>query len=246
MKLDYHVVSLSGGKDSTAMLLMMIEKNMPIDEIIFCDTTVEFPQMYKHLEKLEEYIGRKITHLKSDKDFEWYLLHHKKTRGKYMDYPGYSFPWSRSRWCTNRLKTTVISKYFKEIKERCNVVQYIGIAYDEADRFINKPDYVYPLYEWGITEQMALDYCYEKGFNWDGLYEQMTRVSCWVCPLQRIGDVKNLYKNHKELWDKLKEWQSQTWKPFKDLRTVDEYEKRFDWEENNPNQKFFWKYIEKL
>ena len=33
-----HIVSFSGGKDSTAMLLMMLEKNMPIDEIIFCDT----------------------------------------------------------------------------------------------------------------------------------------------------------------------------------------------------------------
>jgi tRNA(Ile)-lysidine synthase TilS/MesJ len=30
-----HIVSFSGGKDSTAMLLMMIEKGMPIDEIIF-------------------------------------------------------------------------------------------------------------------------------------------------------------------------------------------------------------------
>ena len=29
-----HIVSFSGGKDSTAMLLMMLEKNMPIDEII--------------------------------------------------------------------------------------------------------------------------------------------------------------------------------------------------------------------
>ena len=33
-----HIVNFSGGKDSTAMLLKMIEKDMPIDEIIFCDT----------------------------------------------------------------------------------------------------------------------------------------------------------------------------------------------------------------
>ena len=35
-----NIVSLSGGKDSTAMLLMMLEKSYRIDEIIFCDTTV--------------------------------------------------------------------------------------------------------------------------------------------------------------------------------------------------------------
>ena len=33
-----HVVSLSGGKDSTAMLLRMIEEGMPVDIILFCDT----------------------------------------------------------------------------------------------------------------------------------------------------------------------------------------------------------------
>lgn len=49
-----HVVSFSGGKDSTAMLLMMIEKNMPIDEIIMCDTGVEFDEMYDHVEKVKK------------------------------------------------------------------------------------------------------------------------------------------------------------------------------------------------
>ena len=52
-----HIVSFSGGKDSTAMLLMMLEKNMPIDEIIFCDTGKEFTQMYEHIEKVQKYIG---------------------------------------------------------------------------------------------------------------------------------------------------------------------------------------------
>lgn len=52
-----HIVQFSGGKDSTAMLLIMLEKNMPIDEIIFCDTGKEFPQMYEHIEKVQKYIG---------------------------------------------------------------------------------------------------------------------------------------------------------------------------------------------
>ena len=34
-KQDYHVVSFSGGKDSTAMLLRMVELGMKIDMIIF-------------------------------------------------------------------------------------------------------------------------------------------------------------------------------------------------------------------
>ena len=35
---SYHAVSLSGGKDSTAMLLLMIERDMPIDVVLTADT----------------------------------------------------------------------------------------------------------------------------------------------------------------------------------------------------------------
>ena len=44
----YHTVSLSGGKDNTAMLLLMIEQDMPIDLVLSADTGMEFPEMYEH------------------------------------------------------------------------------------------------------------------------------------------------------------------------------------------------------
>lgn len=47
-KPNLHVVSLSGGKDSTAMLLGMVEEGWPIDHILFCDTGLEFEGMYHH------------------------------------------------------------------------------------------------------------------------------------------------------------------------------------------------------
>ena len=50
----YHAVSLSGGKDSSALLLLMIEKGMPIDAVISADTGMEFPEMYNHLAKLDD------------------------------------------------------------------------------------------------------------------------------------------------------------------------------------------------
>lgn len=75
-----HVVSLSGGKDSTAMLLKMIENNMQIDIILFCDTGLEFPKMYEHLDKLEKHIGRKITRIKAKQDFEYLFSEHKIKR----------------------------------------------------------------------------------------------------------------------------------------------------------------------
>ncbi len=68
-----HIVSFSGGKDSSAMLLRMIELKMPIDEIVFADTTLEFPEMYEWINKIEELINMKITRLKPLKSFnDWF------------------------------------------------------------------------------------------------------------------------------------------------------------------------------
>ena len=51
------VVSFSGGKDSTAMLLMMIERNMTIDEIVFFDTGWEWGQVYENVKLVEKMIS---------------------------------------------------------------------------------------------------------------------------------------------------------------------------------------------
>lgn len=77
-----HIVSFSGGKDSTAMLLRMVEENMQIDDIVFCDTGKEFPQMYEHIKKVEKYIKRPITIIKSDKSFDYYMFEHEKQEEK--------------------------------------------------------------------------------------------------------------------------------------------------------------------
>ena len=44
----------SGGKDSTAMVLRMIEMGEHIDEVVSCDTYKEFPAMYRHIEKVKK------------------------------------------------------------------------------------------------------------------------------------------------------------------------------------------------
>ena len=61
----------------------------------------------------------------------------------------------------------------------------------------------YPLLEWGITERQALQICYDRGYDWGGLYEFYNRCSCWCCPLQRIGELRTLRRHHPQLWAKL-------------------------------------------
>ena len=220
-----HIVQFSGGKDSTCMLLMMLERNMPIDDIIFCDTTMEFPEMYEHIDRVEQYIGIKITRLRPPHDFIYYLAKHPKTRGKNKGLLGYGWPRMWARWCTRLFKIELTAKYLRDIDD---YKLYIGIAYDEPKRHNRKRDDAeHPLYDWGITEAMALKYCYDRGFDWSGLYEKFHRTSCWCCPLQRMGELRNLRKYYPELWSKLLEMDDMVIHKFKPDWNVRQLEQRF-------------------
>lgn len=225
-----HVVSLSGGKDSTAMLLRMIEEGWPVDHIIFCDTGLEFPEMYDHIDKLEVYIGRPITRLKAQKDFEYYMLEYtpKRKNPDLIGKIGLSWPGPRKRWCNSWLKTRIIENYVKNLSKEHNLVRYIGIAADEPDRVREKR---YPLVEWGMTEADCLEYCLERGFDWGGLYNIFHRVSCWCCPLQSYDELRKLRKHFPEKWEQLRRWDQQTWRTFRKDYSVEQLETRFAFED---------------
>ena len=235
-----HVVSCSGGKDSTALILMMMDKGMPIDVVLNCDTGMEFPEMYEHLDKLEaeikERIGIGITRLRADHSFEYYFLEAPVKRRRDTEFSakfgknhtGYGWAGPKMRWCTTRLKTDIINRYLTELRKKYDVVQYVGIAADEPKRI---RDLNYPLVEWGVTEADALQYCYDHGYDFGGLYKLFHRVSCWCCPLQGLSELRNLRKHFPELWAKLLYWETRTWRSFRADYSVDELEIRFAFEE---------------
>ena len=209
----FRVVSLSGGKDSTAMLLLMLERNMPVDLVIWADTTMEFPEMYEHISKLDEHLYRErglhITALRHPRGFEWMMFDVSDGIGKKsLDYrleqnislTGRGWPNMRNRWCTGFLKAHLINKFSNTLKGEHKVLHYIGIAADEAHRCKNGQ---YPLVEWGITEAQALEICYDRGFDFGGLYRIYHRVSCWCCPLQRVDELRKLRRHHPRLWEHL-------------------------------------------
>jgi 3'-phosphoadenosine 5'-phosphosulfate sulfotransferase (PAPS reductase)/FAD synthetase len=218
-----HIVSFSGGKDSTALLLMMLDKGMQVDDIVFCDTGMEFDEMYNHIDKVEKQIKRTITRLISEKGWDYYMFEHIKTKGKNMGSRGYSFPTPLGRWCTDRLKQRPFKKYIKDIDEP---TIYIGIASDERKRIKDNGE-KYPLVDWEVSEKDALEYCYSKGFDWGGLYEKFSRVSCWCCPLQNINSLRSLYHDFPEKWEVLKEMQRKSSNDFRYKYSVFYYDKKF-------------------
>lgn len=248
-KKEYHAVSFSGGKDSTAMLLMMIEKGMPIDGVFWADTGMEFPEMYQHIEKVDEYLFRErgihIHVLRHPHGFEWLMFEEPKKRSSALERRiqagislyGNGWPGIRVRWCTGQLKTHLINKEVRYLKGEYNAVSYIGIAYDEQKRCKEER---YPLVEWKVTEEEALQYCYSKGFDWDGLYEIYHRCSCWCCPFQRIGELRKLRKHHPELWERmldmderaLRQFGATALGTFREGWTVRALDERFELEED--------------
>ena len=224
-----HIVGFSGGKDSTAMLLRMIELKMPIDEIRYFDCgSWEFPQTQKHISKVEKYINRPIKRLYSKHTFD-YFFSEKKTKGGYK---GYGFPVVGWRWCTGR-KIAALKKGLKK-----DDIEYIGYTTDELQRTFkskrtnHKAREEYPLIKWGWSEEDCLKYCYSKGFTWDGLYNYFPRISCWCCPLQRIGTLRILRKHFSELWQRLLKMQKSTWSTFRmNGKTVFDLDKRFEEED---------------
>lgn len=135
----------------------------------------------------------------------------------------------RLRWCTRTLKLDVTNKYLAALNGKYEVIQYIGIAADEQYRLIRKVgrNHKHPLVEWGWTEQTCLDYCYSKGYDWEGLYEHFDRVSCWCCPLQSLDNLRTLRKHFPDLWEELRQMDKRTWRNFRADYTIEQLEKRF-------------------
>lgn len=234
--MSQNVVSFSGGKDSTALIFMMLERGEKIDRIINIDTTKEFPQMYKHIEEVQKRISIEIETVKID--FDYWFSEHIKTRGKMKGEKGYGWPDFRNRWCT-ALKSECFAQLVSSglytgkrgmPKISTEIIECHGIAADEEKR-LNKNtarNIRYPLAEYGITESMALKYCYDLGFTWDGLYnEGRSRVSCYCCPLQRIGELRLTFENHPHLWDKIQDMDKKSFRKFRSDYSVDDLIKKF-------------------
>lgn len=232
-----YIASCSNGKDSLAMVLTLLEKNAPLDHVVFIDTGKEFKSIYKVWEKLSLILGKAgIEHSKitPDKTFDYYFSEHEVHCQNGNTKNGYSWCGGRTRWMTT-FKQLLLSKFYKQTYPDDTIVEYVGIASDELDRVkferLNTVK-IYPLILWQMSENDCLIKCYKKGFNWTedngvDLYDVLDRVSCFCCGNKNLTELKAIHDHLPEYWQKLRDMQSLTPIPFKGDKTVFDLEKMF-------------------
>ena len=233
-----YIASVSFGKDSLAMLLLILEKNKPLDEVIFYDTGMEFQAIYNIRDtviRLLKEKGIKYTELKPKLPFEYVMFEKPVKHRNGTISKGYSWCGGRCRWGTTE-KNTIIKKYLKE-NYNDDYKEYVGIAYDEPNRIKDDDKKIYLLYDLKYTEEDCLRYCYSKGYSWeeDGidLYSVLDRVSCWCCANKNLKGLRAYYKYLPTYWNKLKELQSKTERPFRNNKeSIFDLEERFKKEES--------------
>lgn len=230
------IVSFSGGKDSTWMLLEMIRRKEHIDEVVFFDTGWEFPQMIDHVAKIKKLVednGITFTTLHPDKSFDYYMFNYEFTKRDGTQGKGRSWCGGRCRWGTLE-KLKAINSYFENEPDH---IQCVGIAIDEPERLKKerKGNKRFPLAEWGITEEECLQGCYSLGYDWGGLYEDFDRVSCKFCTFKNLKELRNVYFKMSNVWNELRDYQNRTERPYKgegqsvfDLEVRFELEKEFE------------------
>jgi len=194
-----HIVSLSGGKDSTALAIFLRDR---IDnlEYIFCDTEKELPETYDYLKKLEVYLGRPIVYLKSNgRGFDELL---KERRG--------FLPSPQARWCTEQLKI----KPFEEYVGSNTCYSYIGIRADELYRkgyISTKPNIIaqYPFIVAGITKPDVVRILHESGLGLPKYYDWRSRSGCYFCFFQRRIEWVGLLEEHPDLFQLAAEYEKE-------------------------------------
>jgi len=200
-----YILSLSGGKDSTIALYLILQKNYPLDEVFCALLPFEEPEMYEHLEKLDKWLfkrkGINITFIENKKPIEPFMAERTKRgvhKGTIRGFPlkGAGFCWISRDWKIVPLQKYA-NKYAKD--NGCVIHTYLGFTIDEKNKsrevkiknyLANKEKFVelynesYPLVDFKVTEEKARSLLKVSGLGCKTHFEY-NRSGCWFCQKSR-------------------------------------------------------------
>lgn len=201
LPIEYHVLNLGAGVQSTTLYLMFMqgELGVRLDYAIFADTGEEPKAVYEHLDWLNSLNGppilrRSIGRLGED------LKRGRNTTGQcFATIPAYTQNLDgeegrTQRQCSKEYKVEVIKRSIrrdvvglaprKRIPKSVTVTQYVGISLDEAGRFERlirrreKSKFRAPLIERHMTRKDCKDWLAERG----QVPHEVPRSACVFCP----------------------------------------------------------------
>lgn len=205
-----YIALLSGGRDSTSMVIKLLEGKMPLDYILFCDTKEEFPLMYEYIDKLDDFLinnyGIGITRIAPRENFsDWVFGEIKRgnRKGFIRGLPKLKDPcyWKRQS------KIRPAERFVKRNNIE-NPIYYVGYTYSELNRSKVKADnQIFPLIDLRMCEG-DIDIHLESIDMVNPLYEFFERTGCAICPYQSDRSFYVLYKKFPEIWSLMKDYET--------------------------------------
>lgn len=180
-----HVVALSGGKDSTALALLLKEREPREYTYVCTPTGDELPEWFEHMKRLRDVLEAPILPVVGG------TL--KGLCEKWEALPNW-----RMRWCTRALKIEPFAAWM--MQQPRPLTFYVGLRADEEEReggdYAKVPDVTmrFPLREWGMCEAdvwAALD---QRGITIP------ERTDCARCFFQTLGEWWRLWKDYPEIY----------------------------------------------
>lgn len=212
------VVSVSGGKDSTALYCWAIEQwGQDGFKAIFADTGHEHPVTYNYLRNLAAMAsGPEIVWVKADFSAKLIAKGKEPSGNPFLDMMLWKGrpPSSKAQFCTEHVKLRPIKEWLESIRGDQEVLMYTGIRAGESERRSKMPesehsdfydcDTVRPLLRWSSDQVFA--YLEKKGVPPNPLYANgSARVGCYPCIHSRKSELANMPD---WAWEKLQEWET--------------------------------------
>jgi asparagine synthetase B (glutamine-hydrolysing) len=180
-----HVVALSGGHDSTALSLLLKEREPRPYNYVCTPTGDELPAMFAHWNDLGVRLGRRLVPIMAG------------TLNSTIVAQG-MLPNFRARFCTRILKIEPYRKMLKEQAALGPIISYVGLRADEEGRAggayadIDGVSMRFPLREWGLGENEVQATLARFGVVCPN------RTDCAKCYHQRLGEWFELWRDHRE------------------------------------------------
>lgn len=183
-----HVVALSGGHDSTALSLLLRERESRPYTYVCTPTGDELPEMFAHWRNLGEILGSRIVPVMA------------LTLRQCIEQEG-MLPNFRARFCTRKIKIEPFIAWLQEQLREGPVVAYVGLRADEPARAggtygqIEGIEQRFPLREWGMGEDDVQATLRRFGVRCPD------RTDCARCYHQRLSEWWELWRDHRDIFD---------------------------------------------